>query len=299
MAGAVVIVTATAVPDVAMSAQETTDMLTRAIPSTGEKLPVIDLGTWQTFDIGDDPAELAQRREVLDVLFAAGGRVIDSSPMYGRAEAVTGKLLAAMGARDKAFVATKVWTSGKQAGIAQMQSSSQKMSAPVVDLMQIHNLVDWRTHLTTLRSMKAAGAIRYIGITHYTTSAFDDLASVLRAEPLDFLQIPYSLDQRAAETRLLPLAAEHGVAVIPNVPFGGGQMFAKVRGKPLPEWSAEIDAKSFGQIFLKYLIAHPEVTCVIPGTAKPDHMRDNVGADFGPLPDPAMRQRIAAWWAGL
>lgn len=274
-------------------------MLTRAIPSTGEKLPVIGLGTWQTFDIGDDPAELAQRGAVLDVLFDAGGRVIDSSPMYGRAEAVTGKLIAAMGARDKAFIATKVWTSGKQAGIAQMKASSEKMSAPVVDLMQIHNLVDWRTHVPTLRAMKAAGTIRYVGITHYTTSAFDELATVLRAEPMDVLQIPYSLDQRAAESRLLPLAAERGVAVIPNVPFGGGQMFAKVRGKPLPDWAADIEAKSFGQIFLKYLISHPAVTCVIPGTAKPDHMRDNVGAGFGPLPDAALRQLIAAWWTDL
>lgn len=274
-------------------------MLTRAIPSTGEKLPVIGLGTWQTFDIGDDPAELAQRGAVLDVLFDAGGRVIDSSPMYGRAEAVTGKLIAAMGARDKAFIATKVWTSGKQAGIAQMKASSEKMSAPVVDLMQIHNLVDWRTHAPTLRAMKAAGAIRYVGITHYTTSAFDELATVLRAEPMDVLQIPYSLDQRAAESRLLPLAAERGVAVIPNVPFGGGQMFAKVRGKPLPDWAVDIEAKSFGQIFLKYLISHPAVTCVIPGTAKPDHMRDNVGAGFGPLPDAALRQLIAAWWTDL
>lgn len=274
-------------------------MLTRAIPSTGEKLPVIGLGTWQTFDIGDDPAELAQRGAVLDVLFDAGGRVIDSSPMYGRAEAVTGKLIAAMGARDKAFIATKVWTSGKQAGIAQMKASSEKMSAPVVDLMQIHNLVDWRTHVPTLRTMKAAGTIRYVGITHYTTSAFDELATVLRAEPMDVLQIPYSLDQRAAESRLLPLAAERGVAVIPNVPFGGGQMFAKVRGKPLPDWAVDIEAKSFGQIFLKYLISHPAVTCVIPGTAKPDHMRDNVGAGFGPLPDAALRQLIAAWWTDL
>ena len=298
MIGAVAIATTTAAPRVGVSAQETTAMLTRAIPSTGEKLPVIGLGTWQTFDIADDPADLAQRRDVLDVLFAAGGRVIDSSPMYGRAEAVTGKLIAAMGARDKAFIATKVWTSGKQAGIAQMQSSASKMSAPVVDLMQIHNLVDWRTHVATLRAMKAAGTIRYIGITHYTTSAFDDLAAILRTEPMDFLQIPYSLDQRAAETRLLPLAAEHRVAVIPNVPFGGGQMFAKVRGKPLPDWAADIEAKSFGQIFLKYLIAHPAVTCVIPGTGKPDHMRDNVGAGVGPLPDSALRQRIAAWWAG-
>jgi diketogulonate reductase-like aldo/keto reductase len=299
VAGAIATTAAGGWPLVSPTAQEKPAMLTRTIPSSGEKLPVIGLGTWQTFDIGDDPAELAQRRQVLEVLFAAGGRVIDSSPMYGRAEAVTGTLIAAMGARDKAFIATKVWTNGKQSGIAQMKASSEKLSAPVVDLMQIHNLVDWRTHLPTLRAMKAAGTVRTIGITHYTTSTFNDLATVLLAEPMDFLQIPYSLDQRSAETRLLPLAAERGVAVIPNVPFGGGQMFAKVRGKPLPDWAADIEAKSYGQIFLKYLISHPAVTCVIPGTAKPDHMRDNVGAGVGPIPDAAFRQRIAAWWNDL
>jgi diketogulonate reductase-like aldo/keto reductase len=280
-------------------AQESRTVLTRPIPSSGEPLPIIGLGTWQTFDIGDDPAETAQRREVLDVLFAAGGRVIDSSPMYGRAEAVTGRLLAQMGAREKAFVATKVWTSGEKAGIAQMQASAEKMSAPVVDLMQIHNLVDWRTHLKTLRAMKASGKIRYTGVTHYTTSAFDELASVLRAEKIDFLQLPYSLEQRAAEAMLLPLAAERGIAVIPNVPFGGGRMFAKVRGHTLPDWAAEIGAQSWGQIFLKYLLGHPAVTVVIPGTAKPDHMRDNVGAGMGALPDAAMRRRIVAWWENL
>lgn len=274
-------------------------MLSRAIPSTGETLPVIGLGTWQSFDIGDDTAALAERRKVLQLLFDAGGRMIDSSPMYGRAEAVTGKLLTAMRARERAFVATKVWTSGERAGIAQMEASAEKMVAPVIDLMQVHNLVDWRTHLKTLRTWKASGKIRYIGITHYTTSAFDDLMAIMRSEPVDFVQLPYSLDVRAAEAQLLPLALDRGIAVIPNRPFEGGGMYAKVRGKTLPEWAPEIDATTFGQIFLKYLIGHPAVTCVIPATSKPVHMQDNIAAGLGRIPDEAFRRKIAAWWTDL
>ncbi len=274
-------------------------MLMRSIPSSGEKLPVIGLGTWQTFDVGYDAAQLAPLREVMDILFQAGGRMIDSSPMYGRAEAVTGKLLTAMNARERAFIATKVWTSGERAGIAQMQASSEKMAAPVIDLMQIHNLVDWRTHLKTLRAWKEQGKIRYIGITHYTTSAFGELESVMKAEKVDFLQLPYSLDVRAAEQRLLPLALERGVAVIPNRPFEGGEMFRRVRGRQLPAWAAEIEAKSFGQVFLKYLVAHPAITCIIPATANPKHMQDNVQAGSGSIPDEMLQKRIAKWWDEL
>ena len=273
-----------------------TAMLTRAIASTGEAMPVIGLGTWQAFDIGDDPAENAQRREVLEILFQAGGRMIDSSPMYGRAEAVTGRLLAGMGTRDKAFLATKVWTSGEAAGITQMQESTEKLQTKTIDLMQVHNLVDWQTHLRTLRAWKEKGAFRSIGITHYTVSAFDALMAVMRAEKIDFVQLPYSLAVRSAETKLLPLAQEKGIAVIPNRPFDGANMFAKVKGRTLPAWAGEIDAKSPGQIFLKYLIGHPAVTCVIPGTARPDHMRDNVAAGFGRMPDAAMRKRIVQWY---
>ena len=271
-------------------------MLTRPIPSSGEAMPVIGLGTWQAFDIGDDPAENQQRREVLEVLFAAGGHMIDSSPMYGRAEEVTGRLLAALAAREKAFLATKVWTSGETAGIAQMQASAEKMQTKTIDLMQIHNLVDWQTHLRTLRAWKEKGTFRSIGITHYTASAFDALMAIMRQEKIDFVQLPYSLAVRAAEAKLLPLALEKGIAVIPNRPFDGANMFAKVKGRPIPTWAAEIDAKSHGQIFLKYLIGHPAVTCVIPGTARPDHMRDNVAAGFGRLPDEGMRKRIAQWY---
>lgn len=271
----------------------------RQIPSTGEAMPVVGLGTWQAFDIGEGAGERGQRREVLEVLFAAGGRMVDCSPMYGRAEAVVGTLLAEMQARDKAYLATKVWTSGEAAGIGQMQASAAKLQTGTIDLMQIHNLVDWRTHLKTLRAWKEKSTFRHIGITHYTASAHDDLMAIMRAEKIDFVQVNFALSDRAAEARLLPLAQERGIAVIPNRPFGSGGMFGKVRDRPLPEWAGEIEAKSHGQIFLKYLIGHPAITCVIPGTGKADHMRDNVGAGFGPLPDAAQRRRIAAWWDAL
>jgi diketogulonate reductase-like aldo/keto reductase len=274
-------------------------MLTRPIPQSQEPLPVVGVGTWQTFDIEAERAALDQRKEVLRILFEAGGRVIDSSPMYGRAEAVVGTLLAEMKAHDKAFLATKVWTSGESAGIRQMNASFSKMQAPVIDLMQIHNLVDWRTHLRTLRAWKAAKRLRYIGITHYTVPSLGDLAAVIRAEPLDFVQLSYSIDVRAAEERLLPLAAERGVAVLVNQPFGSGNLFRQVRGKALPAWAAEFDCASWAQFFLKFILSHPAVTCVIPGTAKPEHARDNVAAGLGRLPDAAQRKRMIAYWDAL
>ena len=274
-------------------------MHTRKIPATGEALPVIGLGTWQTFDVGNDRTALDQRREVLEMLFAAGGRMIDSSPMYGRSEATVGTLLAEMGARDKAFLATKVWTSGEAAGLAQMAQSAERLRSPTIDLMQVHNLVDWRTQLKTLREGQAKGRFRHIGITHYTTSAFDELMSVMRSERIDFVQLPYSLSVPDAEARLLPLALERGIGVIPNRPYDGANMFQRVKGKPLPDFAAAIGATSFGQIFLKYLLGHPAITCVIPGTAKARHMHDNVAAGFGPLPDEDQRRRIAKWWQSL
>src|SRR5262245_46839568 len=221
------------------NAQARPTMLTRPIPSSKEPLPIVGLGTWQTFDVGADREALDQRKEVLRILFEAGGRVIDSSPMYGRAEEVVGTLLEEMGARDKAFVATKVWTSGESAGIKQMQASSAKLRTRTIDLMQIHNLVDWRTHLRTLRAWKEKKTFRYIGITHYTDPALDDLAAVIRAERIDFVQFGYSIASRAAEARLLPLCAERGVAVIVNQPFDSGALFGQVRGKALPDWAAE------------------------------------------------------------
>jgi len=274
-------------------------MHTRLIASINEPLPVIGVGTWQTFDIADEPAAMAERREVLEILFAAGGRVIDSSPMYGRAEAAVGTLLRRMGARNKAFLATKVWTTGEAAGIAQMRASAEKLGAPVIDLMQIHNLVDWRTHMRTLRREKDKGTFRTIGVTHYTTAAFDDLMAIMRSEPIDFVQIPYSLAVRDAEASLLPLALERRIGVIPNRPFDGANMFRRVAGRDLPGWAGELDAQSFGQLFLKYLLGHPAIACVIPGTAKPAHMRDNVAAGFGRLPDEPVRTRIRRWWDAL
>jgi diketogulonate reductase-like aldo/keto reductase len=280
-------------------ARPESSMHTRKIPSTGEALPVIGVGTWQTFDIGRDRAELDQRKAVLEVLFEGGGRMIDSSPMYGRAEATVGALVAEMGARDKAYLATKVWTSGEAAGLAQMAQSAERLQSRTIDLMQIHNLVDWRTHLKSLRAGKADGRFRHIGITHYTTSAFTELMSIMSSEQIDFVQLPYSLAVRDAEARLLPLAIERGIAVIPNRPFDGANMFQRVKGKSLPDFAAEIDATSFGQIFLKYLLGHPAITCVIPGTSKAQNMRDNIAAGFGRLPDEDMRRRIAKWWQSL
>lgn len=273
-------------------------MLSRPIPQSDELLPVVGIGTWQTFDISQSEAEMAKRKDVLRVLFDAGGTVVDSSPMYGRAESVVGALLDDMKAHDKAFRATKVWTTGEAAGIRQMTESAAKMRGPI-DLMQVHNLVDWRTHLRTLRGWKDQKRIRYIGLTHYTVTALDELAAIIATERVDFLQFAYSINMRAAEGRLLPLAAERGVAVIVNQPFDSGALFRKVRGKALPAWAAEFDCASWGQFFLKYILGHPAVTCVIPGTAKPDHARDNVAAGIGRLPDDALRKRMAVLWDAL
>ena len=210
---------------------------------------------------------------------------IDTSPMYGRAEAVTGDLLAEFGARPRSFLATKVWTTGRERGIEQMRRSAQLLRTEIIDLMQIHNLVDWRTHLATLRRMKEEGRVRYIGITHYTTGALPELARILRTEPgIDFVQLGYSLAARAAETELLPIAAERGVAVIANQPLERGDLLRRVRGHALPDWAREFDCASWAELFLKYVLAEPAVTCVIPATGNPDHMKDNLAAGFGSSP---------------
>lgn len=275
-------------------------MLTRPIPSTGEAMPVIGLGTWQVFDVGADRAVRQPLREVLQLLLEGGGKMIDSSPMYGRAEAVTGDLLAELVARPRAFLATKVWTTGRERGIEQMRRSAQLLRTEIIDLIQIHNLVDWRTQLATLRRMKEEGRVRYIGVTHYTTSALPELARILAAEPgIDFVQLGYSLATRAAEDELLPVAAQHRVAVIANQPFEQGSLFRRVRERPLPEWASEFDCSSWAQLFLKYLIAEPAVTCVIPATANPSHLKDNLAAGFGRLPDPRQRQQIRQLWDTL
>jgi diketogulonate reductase-like aldo/keto reductase len=269
-------------------------MQTRPIPFSGEQLPVIGCGTYRGFDVRAESATYGRLHQVIAALFAAGGSVIDSSPMYGRAEAVTGELLAESNAHTKAFIATKVWTRGREAGIAQMQNSFKLLKTNKIDLMQIHNLLDWKIHLPILREWKAAGRIRYIGITHYTSSAFADLEAVMRAEPLDFVQLNYSAADRAAERRLLPLAAERGIAVIANYPLASGSALRAVSGRPLPGWAAEIDCTSWAQLLLKFVVSHPAIACAIPGTGDPEHMADNAGAGTGRMPDEEMRARIAA-----
>jgi diketogulonate reductase-like aldo/keto reductase len=294
-------VTAAAVPLFARTNAMAADaMITRPIPSSAEAMPVIGLGTWQVFDTGDDPPARAPLKDVLQRLVTAGGRMIDTSPMYGRAESVTGDLVAELGLRPRVFLATKVWTSGKEQGIAQMRRSAERLRSPVLDLIQIHNLLDWRTHLATLRQMKAAGQVRYIGITHYTTGALAELARILDSEPgIDFVQFGYSLATRDAETRVLPIAAARRVATIVNQPFETGGMFRRVRGRPVPEWAAEFDCTSWAQLFLKYILAEPAVTCVIPATGNPEHMADDLKAGVGRLPDAQQRQRIRQLWDTL
>ncbi|HTU63398.1 MAG TPA: aldo/keto reductase [Polyangiales bacterium] len=265
-------------------------MLTRKIPRTGEALPVIGMGTWQTFDV---PAkQRAALVPVLNGLLAAGGRVIDSSPMYGDAEEATGDVIARAGAAGKPFLATKVWTSGAEVGAREMTRSLQRLRVEQLDLMQIHNLLDWETHLPVLREWKQAGKIRYIGITHYAQMAFEDLEHLMRTEQLDFVQLPYNVLDKEAEKRLLPTAADTGTAVLVMRPFAEGALFRRVKGKPVPEWAAEIDCTSWAQLLLKFIIGHAAVTCPIPATSNPRHMADNLLGGVGRIPDDALRQKI-------
>jgi aryl-alcohol dehydrogenase-like predicted oxidoreductase len=270
------------------------EMATRRVPRSGEPIPVIGLGTWRTFDVGASDAERAPLAEVLRRFLGAGGRVIDSSPMYGRAEAVVGDLLAALAPPRAPFLATKVWTRGRASGEAQARESLGRLRVQRLDLMQIHNLLDWEEHLPALREGKAAGRWRYVGITHWAPSAFAEMERILRAERLDFVQLPYSAATRDAEARLLPAAAETGTAVLVMRPFEEGDLFRAVKGKPLPPWAAELGATSWGQVFLKFILAQPAVTAVIPATANPDHLAENVSAGFGPTPDAALRKRMAS-----
>jgi aryl-alcohol dehydrogenase-like predicted oxidoreductase len=271
---------------------ESSTMLTRAIPSTGEKLPVIGLGTWNVFDVDLTPANEKQLGDVLSLFIRLGGRVIDSSPMYGRAEQVIGSLATRLGLHDKLFLATKVWTRGRQTGIESMERSMSRLQTKRIDLMQVHNLVDVGTQLATMRDWKAQGRFRYIGITHYNASAFGAVEKVLRDERVDFLQINYSIMEREAEDRILPLAQERQIAVIINRPFGGGDLFSRVRSKPLPEWANEFDCRSWAQFFLKWTVAHPAVTCAIPATNDPKHLEDNLQGGLGRLPDANDRKRM-------
>ena len=266
-------------------------MNTRAIPSTGEKLPVIGMGTWQTFDVR--PKEAAPMELILQAFVESGGKVLDSSPMYGRSEEMAGYMIGKFGLREKLFVATKVWTTGKEEGIRQMEASMEKLKARPIDLMQVHNLQDVATHLDTLRGWKKGGLVRYLGITHYTASQHQAVEKLLETEKLDFVQINYSVGEREAEKRLLPLARERGVAVIANRPFAGGELIKGLVKKPLPGWAKEIDCDSWAQLLLKWVVSHPAMTCAIPATSKIDHLRDNMKAGLGVMPDDEMRKRIA------
>ena len=272
---------------------------TRRIPKSGEAIPVVGLGTWQVFDVAGNATGLAEARDALARFVALGGRVVDSSPMYGSSEAVLGDLAASLGVQDRLWVATKVWTTGREAGIRQMEDSMAKLRVARLDLMQVHNLVDADRHLATLADWKKAGRVRYVGVTHYHAGAYADVERYVAKGDLDFLQINYSLAEREAAKRLLPLAAEKRTAVLVNRPFAEGALFSRVKGRPLPPWAAEIGCTSWAQLFLKWILGAPAVTCAIPGTRNARHVEDNLGAGRGPMPDATMRKRIEAHLDGL
>ena len=281
------------------SANSAAAAIQRTIPRSGEALPVVGLGTFIAFDVAPGEPEMAELKEVLKVFIAGGGRLVDSSPMYGRAESVVGELAGELAALPSLFLATKVWTSGRDAGIEQMRDSMRRMRTRRIDLMQVHNLVDLATHLKTLREWKQAGAIRYLGITHYHAGAYRELEKLLATRDYDFVQFNYSLAEREAEARLLRAAADTGTAVIINRPFAQGELFAKVKGRTLPAWAAEFDCDSWAQFFLKYIVAEPAVTCVIPATSKARHMADNLKAGTGKLPNEPQRRRMVELTRGL
>lgn len=274
-------------------------LLARRIPRTGEEIPAVGLGTWQVFNVAGDAKEMALAKATLKVFVELGGRLVDSSPMYGSSESVTGQLAAELGVQAKLFVATKVWTSGRQAGIRQMEDSMKKLRVERLDLMQVHNLTDAQTHLATLRDWKQSGRIRYLGVTHYHAGAHADLEKILTPGDIDFVQINYSLAEPEAGRRLLHVAADSRTAVIVNRPFAEGAMFGQVKGKPLPEWATDIGCNSWAQFFLKWILGHPAVTCAIPGTRNPKHIADNLGAASDPLPDEALRRRMSDHFSSL
>ncbi len=267
-------------------------VITKPVPGSGEQLPVIGMGTSRTFDAVGNPEAVGALAGVLQAFFVNGGRLVDSSPMYGSAEQVLGQLLPTVGGSPELFSATKVWTDGRDSGVRQMEQSRRFWGVERFDLMQIHNLRDWRVHYPTLKEMKAAGRVRYIGITTSHGRDHAELQSVLKRQPFDFVQFSYNIADREAERALLPLAADLGLAVIINRPFARGSLFQRVKGRPLPGWAAEFDCASWGQFLLKYVVSHPAVTCAIPATSKVKHMVDNMGAGMGRLPDPAMRRRM-------
>ena len=285
-------------------ARATAAPLKRPIPKTGELLHAVGLGTWQTFDVGGDAGGRAAAREVLGRFVKAGGQMVDSSPMYGSSESVVGDLVADLGVEKSLFLATKVWSSGREAGIRQMEESLRRMRAltlnpRAMDLMQVHNLTDVKTQLKTLREWKEQGRIRYLGITHYHEGAYSELERLIKSEQLDFAQFNYNVVTTAAEERLLPVCAEYRTAVIVNRPFEEGELFRRVKGRELPKWAQEFDCNSWAQFFLKFILAHPAVTCAIPATRNPDYLVDNMGAALGRLPDAAMRRRMVQYMRSL
>jgi aryl-alcohol dehydrogenase-like predicted oxidoreductase len=273
-------------------------MMTRPIPGSDEQLPVIGLGTYDVFDVASTPAEIATRKDIVDLLTDNGGSVIDTSPMYARSERVIGDVIDAGSNRDDLFLATKVWTTGQDSGVRQMRESAELMKTDVIDLMQVHNLRDTAVHMATIRDWQEDGRIRYSGLTHYAARAHDALEAEMKRFRPQFIQINYSVLELEAENRILPLAADMGMGVLINRPFVSGDLFRRVGKKPLPDWASEF-AESWGQVFLKFILGHPAVTCAIPATSKIHHMRDNMGAGFGPLPDAKTRQRIIDYVTGL
>jgi len=272
---------------------------TKVVPSTGERIPIIGMGTWQTFDVGRSSDVRARLLNVLETFFDRGGRLIDSSPMYGRSEGVVGALLSRTSPRPSLIAASKVWIYGKRLGVVQIEDSRKEWGIPRFDLLQVHNLLDWEAHLETLREMKANGRVRYIGVTTSHGRRHDELERIMTREKLDFVQFTYNLADRSVETRLLPLARERGIAVIINRPLDGGELFSRVQGKLLPPWARDIGVSNWSQYFLKFVVSHPAVTLAIPATSQPSHMVENMGAAFGPVPDAAMRRRMVDYFSRI
>jgi aryl-alcohol dehydrogenase-like predicted oxidoreductase len=285
-------------PSASLLAQATS-LIQRKVPSTGESLPIIGIGTARRYEAVSTEAERAPLREVLRQFKAMGGRVIDTAPSYGTAETVVGDLMTELKSRESLFIATKLGARGGDAGIEQLEQSFKRLRTATIDLIAVHNLQDTQTQLRTLRQWKQAGRIRYVGITTSFERQHSEFAQTMRAEALDFIQVDYALDNRIAGQRILPLAADRGMGVMINLPFGRGRLFTAVQGKSLPPWASECDCSSWGQFFLKYIVSHPAVTCALPGTAKVEYLVDNLGAARGRLPDAAMRRRMESFIDGL
>ena len=280
-------------PSMALQAADAkTYMARRIIPSTGELLPVIGLGTSRVFDTNLSEKSLNPRKEIVKALLDHGGSLIDTSPMYGRAEEVTGKIAQDLKVNDRLFMATKVWIEGKEAGEIQMNASSKKLNKAVIDLMQIHNLLDWKTHIKTLYEWKEQGKINYIGISHFRSNAFNQIEKIITKERIDFAQFNYSLEEREAEKRLLPLCREKGVATLINRPFMRGKLFKAVARKKLPSWAYEYNVNTWSQFFLKFILANQAVTTVIPATSNPAHMIDNLIGGIGPIPEVGLQKKM-------